>query len=406
MIGCFSTVDLFFCSVTLTDCLYFLVVAVCHHGGAGTTAAGLRAGKPTIIVPFFGDQFFWGSMISKSGAGPAPMSGKTVTAKQLAAAFEFVHDPKTQTAALKISTDFQHENGCEVAVRLFHTHLPLDKMRSDLESSFVACFQLNEYDLQISRPVAQVLFAAGAIEEFELSSHATDGWDSLTHDNGFKGFTRGLRRAVSKIADSVNLLKRSTSLSTIDRDTSRTTKNNSRHQNVDIGGPFKDCLPLYGEVKEKPEDEQNEDLKTEMKTKHNVHYGLAASVEKPSINNDRHSSAAACSSPAVNLPPKNIAKSRTDNKDDEQINETTNRSSISRKNSVSSVSEDDNDNKSPEQKAADLSGLSIDVCKQILSDFNQIKHDRHHSNDNERPIHRHKIPHSLHRQRSQSTDAH
>lgn len=36
----------------------FIVSAVCHHGGAGTTAAGLRAGKPTIIVPFFGDQFF------------------------------------------------------------------------------------------------------------------------------------------------------------------------------------------------------------------------------------------------------------------------------------------------------------------------------------------------------------
>ncbi|CAF4415893.1 unnamed protein product, partial [Adineta steineri] len=55
------------------DWLFQHVVAVCHHGGAGTTAAGLRAGKPTIIVPFFGDQFFWGSMVSKSGAGPASL---------------------------------------------------------------------------------------------------------------------------------------------------------------------------------------------------------------------------------------------------------------------------------------------------------------------------------------------
>ena len=46
---------------------------MCHHGGAGTTAAGLRAGKPTIIVPFFGDQFFWGNVIEKSGAGPRPL---------------------------------------------------------------------------------------------------------------------------------------------------------------------------------------------------------------------------------------------------------------------------------------------------------------------------------------------
>lgn len=32
------------------------VAAVCHHGGAGTTAIGLKNGLPTIVVPFFGDQ--------------------------------------------------------------------------------------------------------------------------------------------------------------------------------------------------------------------------------------------------------------------------------------------------------------------------------------------------------------
>lgn len=43
------------------DWLFDKVAAVCHHGGAGTTAIGLRMGKPTIIVPFFGDQPFWGA---------------------------------------------------------------------------------------------------------------------------------------------------------------------------------------------------------------------------------------------------------------------------------------------------------------------------------------------------------
>jgi UDP:flavonoid glycosyltransferase YjiC (YdhE family) len=40
------------------DWLFLRVSVVVHHGGAGTTAAGLKAGKPTIVVPFFGDQPF------------------------------------------------------------------------------------------------------------------------------------------------------------------------------------------------------------------------------------------------------------------------------------------------------------------------------------------------------------
>ena len=47
--------------------------------GIGTTASGLRAGKPTWICPFFGDQFFWGEMIKKGGLGPSPCSIRQLT---------------------------------------------------------------------------------------------------------------------------------------------------------------------------------------------------------------------------------------------------------------------------------------------------------------------------------------
>lgn len=47
------------------DWLFPQVAAVVHHGGAGTTAAGLRAGIPTVIKPFFGDQFFWASRVQE-----------------------------------------------------------------------------------------------------------------------------------------------------------------------------------------------------------------------------------------------------------------------------------------------------------------------------------------------------
>lgn len=59
---------------------------VVHHGGAGTTAAALRAGLPNIIIPFFGDQFFWAGVVHRAGAGPAPISARELTAELLAAA--------------------------------------------------------------------------------------------------------------------------------------------------------------------------------------------------------------------------------------------------------------------------------------------------------------------------------
>ncbi|KAH0157064.1 UDP-Glycosyltransferase/glycogen phosphorylase, partial [Aureobasidium melanogenum] len=61
------------------DWLFPKVQCVIHHGGAGTTSAGLAAGKPTIIVPFFGDQLTWGQAVFKAGA--AELSREDGTAK-------------------------------------------------------------------------------------------------------------------------------------------------------------------------------------------------------------------------------------------------------------------------------------------------------------------------------------
>ena len=64
--------------------LFQKMAAVVHHGGAGTTAAGLRAGKPSVIIPFFGDQPFWGKRVHELGAGPKPIPPRKLNADRLA----------------------------------------------------------------------------------------------------------------------------------------------------------------------------------------------------------------------------------------------------------------------------------------------------------------------------------
>jgi sterol 3beta-glucosyltransferase len=68
------------------DWLFPKMAAVVHHAGAGTTAAGLRAGTPTVSVPMITDQPFWASRVTALGAGPQAVPYKKLTAEALGAA--------------------------------------------------------------------------------------------------------------------------------------------------------------------------------------------------------------------------------------------------------------------------------------------------------------------------------
>jgi len=107
------------------DWLFAHVSAVVHHGGAGTTAIGLLHGKPTMVVPFFGDQQFWGAMIHKAGAGPEPVPHKELTVENLADGIKTLLSEECQKAAQKISKTIKEDdgNGAENAVRSFYKGL-------------------------------------------------------------------------------------------------------------------------------------------------------------------------------------------------------------------------------------------------------------------------------------------
>jgi len=103
--------------------LFPRVSAVVHHGGAGTTAEGLRAGTPTIIVPFAFDQAFWGTRVKGIGAGPDPIPQKKLTADRLATAIGFaVSDPAIRRQAKKIGEAIRTESGLENAVKVIEKY--------------------------------------------------------------------------------------------------------------------------------------------------------------------------------------------------------------------------------------------------------------------------------------------
>lgn len=101
------------------DWLFPKVSAVVHHGGAGTTAAGLRAGKPAIICPFMADQPFWGSLVYERGVGSAPIPQKRLTAERLTEAITAVtHDPAIQQRAADLGQKIRAEDGIARAVEV------------------------------------------------------------------------------------------------------------------------------------------------------------------------------------------------------------------------------------------------------------------------------------------------
>ncbi|GEM45480.1 glycosyltransferase [Deinococcus cellulosilyticus] len=98
--------------------------AVVHHGGAGTTAAGLGAGVPSQVVPFFGDQPFWGNRVQMLGVGPAPIPRKNLTAQKLADSIQrMVSDVAMQQKAVTLGQVIQTENGPMDAVAIIEQHV-------------------------------------------------------------------------------------------------------------------------------------------------------------------------------------------------------------------------------------------------------------------------------------------
>ena len=99
--------------------LFPRMAAVVHHGGAGTTGAGLQAGKPTVICPFVADQPFWGRRVAALGAGPPPIPQRKLTVDNLASAIrQAVTDARMQKRAADLGEKIRAEDGARLAASL------------------------------------------------------------------------------------------------------------------------------------------------------------------------------------------------------------------------------------------------------------------------------------------------
>jgi sterol 3beta-glucosyltransferase len=96
--------------------------SVLHHGGAGTTAAGLRAGIPNLVIPHAGDQWFWGKRIAAIGAGPSPIDLDSLSIESLASAINQSDDDRLRRQAEEIGRRIRAEDGVVEAVRLIELH--------------------------------------------------------------------------------------------------------------------------------------------------------------------------------------------------------------------------------------------------------------------------------------------
>ncbi|KAH6670033.1 glycosyltransferase family 1 protein [Halenospora varia] len=177
----------------LGDCphewLFKHVSAVIHHGGAGTTACGLLNGRPTGIVPFFGDQPFWGNMVAAAGAGPHPIDHKSLDSASLSKAIHFLLSPDALAAAESIAARMRSEDGVKAAVASFHRGLARSSMHCEVLPDHPATWMWKRggQTVKLSHKAASVLVEEKRVDISSLVLHKSkpiytqnQRWDPFT----------------------------------------------------------------------------------------------------------------------------------------------------------------------------------------------------------------------------------
>eukprot|EP01063_Lacrimia_lanifica_P005786 TRINITY_DN1349_c0_g4_i1.p1 TRINITY_DN1349_c0_g4~~TRINITY_DN1349_c0_g4_i1.p1 ORF type:complete len:2965 (+),score=707.36 TRINITY_DN1349_c0_g4_i1:77-8971(+) len=123
--------------------LFPLCCVVVHHGGAGTVAAGLAAGCPAVIIPFFGDQHFWGRTVEEHCCGVA-LQQKDLTPTSFCDAVIKCLDSTCLIACEEMGRKLKEEDGVAKGVAAFYSHLPLVEVQVGVDVVYaweVCCYE-------------------------------------------------------------------------------------------------------------------------------------------------------------------------------------------------------------------------------------------------------------------------
>ncbi len=187
------------------DWLFPQMAAVVHHGGAGTVAAGLRAGKPTLVCPFFGDQHFWGEVVSRAGVGPSPILSHDLNVDNLSDAFEQLKSTSMREKAEQMSQCFEREDGVKAGVEAFYRNLPTEDMVCDVSlflpeahkenpNTRFACRWCSECQMKMCLEVDAIIHAKGSSRSHHVrTKYAPVDWGTADGpSNALDGFAQGV----------------------------------------------------------------------------------------------------------------------------------------------------------------------------------------------------------------------
>jgi len=129
------------------DWLLPMTAGVIHHGGAGTTAAGLRHSLPSFICPFFGDQYMWGEMVYRAGVGPESCPVRILTEEILGINLLKLRDAEVQEKVQKMAKRMNEEDGIEGGLSHYLEYFPRHSLYCDV-GILMGEYKLAKYKIQ------------------------------------------------------------------------------------------------------------------------------------------------------------------------------------------------------------------------------------------------------------------